>query len=55
MHGTPLANGNLPVPPNDPYGGDHPVFDEASQLSTWRRVVGPFGCHAEGSAPSARS
>ena len=31
------------------------MADEASQCSTWRRVVGPFGVHAEGSAPSARS
>ncbi len=31
------------------------MADAPSQSSIWRRVVGPWGCHAEGSAPSSRS
>ena len=31
------------------------MADEPSQSRTCRRVVGPWGCHAEGSAPSWRS
>ena len=34
--------------------GTQCVADEPSQSSTWRRVVGPWGRQAEGSAPSSR-
>src|ERR1700733_13924321 len=30
------------------------VADDANQSKTWRRVVGPFGVHGDGSAPSSR-
>jgi hypothetical protein len=42
-------------PESSRQNGSQLVADEPSQSSTWRRVVGPWGCQAEGSAPSWRS